>query len=110
MALDLTTDPQPAFAAVTGAGTTATQIRAIPHSTVVLYASGAIFAFNGVADGGTAPGATARKAFSATQAGGGMVFVVGGAGPGTTYGTICVAAQTGTVDLEAYSVPPERVS
>lgn len=109
MALDLTTDPQPAFAAVTGAGTTATQIRAIPHSTIVLYATAAIYAFNGVADGGTAPAATARKAFTATQAGGGMVFVVGGAGPGVTYGTVCVAAQTGTVDLEAYTVPPERV-
>lgn len=110
MALDLTTDPQPAFAAVTGAGTTATQIRAIPHSTIVVYATAALYAFNGVADGAAAAGATARKAFSSTQAGGGMVFVVGGAGPGTTYGTICIAAQTGTVDIEAYSIPPERGS
>ena len=108
MALDLTTDPQPAFAAVTGAGTTATQIRATPHTTIVIYATAAIYAFNGIEDGGTAPGATARKAFTATQAGGGMVFVVGGAGPGVTYGTICIAAQTGTVDIEAYSVPAER--
>ena len=110
MALDLTSGAQPAFAAVTGAGTTATQIRATPHTTVVIYASAAVYAFNGVADGGTAPGATLRKAFSATQASGGLVFVVGGPVAGASYGTVCVAAQTGTVDLEVYSIPPERVS
>ena len=110
MALDVSTGDQPAFAAVTGAGTTATQIRATPHTTVVIYASAAIFAFNGVADGAAAPGATLRKAFTATQAGGGIVQVVGGPIAGASYGTVCVAAQTGTVDLEVQSIPPERIS
>ena len=110
MALDLTSGAQPAFAAVTGAGTTATQIRATPHTTIVVYCSAAVFAFNGVADGGAAPAATLRKAFSATQASGGLVFVVGGPIAGERFGTVCIAAQSGTVDIEAYSIPPERGS
>jgi hypothetical protein len=40
----------------------------------------------------------------------GLVLVFGGAVPGQSYGTVCIAAQTGTVNVEAYTVPPERVS
>lgn len=110
MALDLTGEPQPTFASQTGAGTTCTEIRGHPHTTVAIYATGAIYAFNGVAEGAAAPGATLRKAYTATQAAQGVLLTLGGSVAGQTYGTVCVAAQTGTVDLEAHSVPPERVA
>ena len=108
MALDLTGSPQPAFAAATGAGVTCTQIRGHAHTAVAIYATGAIFVFNGVNEGDAAPIATLRKAYTSAQAAAGIQLVLGGKVQGATYATVCVAAQTGTVDLEAHSIPPER--
>lgn len=110
MALDLTTDPQPAFAAVTGAGTTCTEIRGKPFSSVNIYATGAVYLFNGVAEGGAAPAATARAAKTAAQMSSGWPGTFGGPVAGQSYATICIAAQSGTVDITAETVPPERVS
>lgn len=110
MAIDLTSDPQPAFGAQTGVGTTAVQIRGPAHTSVAVFASGAAYIFNGVDEGGTVAAATARKACTADQMSAGMVLVFGGAVPGQSYGTVCIAAQTGTVNVEAYTVPPEKVS
>jgi hypothetical protein len=110
MALDLTSDPQPAFAAETGVGTDCTQIRGPAFTSVVVYATGAVYLFNGVAEGGTVAASTARKALTATQAAAGAVLVLGGPVAGQSYATVCIAAQTGTVDVEAYTVPPERVA
>ena len=110
MALDLTSSPQPAFAAVTGATTTCTQIRGNAHSGVAIYATGAVFVFNGVDDGGAAPSATSRKAYTSAQAAAGIQLMLGGKVAGSAYATVCVAAQTGTVDIEAHSIPPEQAA
>lgn len=107
MALDVTASPHPNFKRNATAGTTATEIRAQPHSQVQIFASGAIYVFNDVADGGSAPG-TDRLAVTATQAAAGYVIAVGGKIPGQSYGTVCVAAQASTVDLTVVSVPAIR--
>ena len=108
MASDLTGSPQPQFGAQASATTNCTQIRGNPHTSVAIYANGAIYAFNGVNEGDAAPGAPERKAYTAAQAAAGILLTFGGAVQGATYGTVCVAAQSGTVDLEAHSMPPER--
>lgn len=108
MALDVTSDPHPAFAASTSVGTTATLIQARPFSQVMVFGSDALYLFNDVADGGTAAGATARKALDTTQAAAGIVINIGGPIPGADYGTVCVAAQSGTITVEVVSVPPVR--
>ena len=100
MAIDVTDGIFPQFVAATGAGTTCTQIRAIPYSTVQIRASGAIFVFNDVADGGTGAGSTARLAVGATEAAAGITFRAGGAIAGATYATVCIAAQASTVNVE----------
>lgn len=110
MALDVTTDPQPAFAASTSVSTTCTEIQAKPFSQVALFGSGAMYVFNGVADGGTVAGATLRKALDATQAASGLVVSIGGPVQGQSYGTVCVASQSGTITVEVMSVPPSRVA
>lgn len=107
MALDVTADPHPNFAYVASAGTTATQIRCQPYSEVQIFASGAIYVFNDVADGGTVAAITERLAVTATQAASGYAIVIGGPIPGQDYGTVCVAAQSGTVNITAVSVPPK---
>lgn len=110
MALDLTADPQPAFAAVTGAGTTCTEIRGIPHTSVNVYATGAVYLFNGVAEGAAAPAAALRAAKTADQMSSGWPGTFGGPIAGQTYATICIAAQASTVDITAETVPSERPS
>jgi hypothetical protein len=110
MALDLTGGVHPKFAAVTGAGTTATLIQGEPGYSVAIFATGAVFVFNDVADGGTVAASTARKAYSAAQAASGIVHTLGGAVAGQSYATICVAAQASTVDIEVHSIPPAAVA
>ena len=110
MAIDLTSDPQPAFGAQTSVGTTAVQIRGPAHTSFAIFATGAAYVFNDVDEGGAVPAATARKACTANQMAAGLVLVFGGAVPGQSYGTVCIAAQSGTVDVEAYTLPPEKVS
>ena len=106
MALDVTSDPHPAFATSASVTTAATQIRARPFSQVMVFGSDALYLFNGVADGGTAAGATLRKALTAAQAASGIVVNIGGPVPSTSYGTVCVASQSGTITVEVISVPP----
>jgi hypothetical protein len=110
MAIDLTSDPQPAFGSESSVGTDCTQIRGPAHTGLAIFATGAVYVFNGVAEGGAAPAATARKSFGSDQAGSGIQLVFGGAIAGASYATVCIAAQTGTVDVEAYTLPPERVA
>lgn len=110
MALDLTTGPHPAFAAATGAGTTCTQVRGTPGHGVAIFATGAVYLFNGVDEGAAAAASTARKAYTAAQAASGIIHTFGGKVAGQSYATVCVAAQTGTVDLEAHDIPPSRIA
>jgi hypothetical protein len=108
MAINITGDPQPAFGAETGVGTDCTQIRGPAHTGVAIFATDAVYVYNGVAEGGTVAASTARKAYTSTQAASGIQLVFGGRVSGETYATICISAQTGTVDVEAYTLPPER--
>jgi hypothetical protein len=108
MAIDLTADPQPAFASSGALTTTALEIRCKPHTQVTVKSAVALYIFNGVADGGTVP-ASARLALSADEAAAGASFVVGGPVAGQKYGTLCVAAQSGEDQtVYAFSTPPTR--
>ena len=86
-------------------GTTCTQIRADAGANVTVLADGAIFIFNDVAEGGAVPAAGNRMALSETEAEQGLRLKVGRAfinGRVTRRkfgGTICVAAQSGTVNV-----------
>jgi hypothetical protein len=111
MAIDLTAGTQPAFATNTSVGTTCTVIQAPPGYTVHILADGILYVFNDVADGDAAASAANRLELSATEAAQGLSFVVGGAVgsvSGKSYGTICVAASTGTVTVRAWATPPTR--
>ena len=110
MAIDLTSDPQPAFGAETSVGTDCTQIRGPAHTGLAIFATGAVHVYNGVDEGGTVAAATARKSFTSDQASSGIQLVLGGNIAGASYATVCISAQTGTVDVEAYTLPPERVA
>jgi hypothetical protein len=110
MAIDITTDPQPAFGAQTGVTTACTQIRGPAFSSVVIIATGAAYIYNGVPEGGTVAGATARVPLTADQMAAGVIMTLGGAVRGADYGTVCISAQTGTIDVSAYTSPPERVA
>ena len=68
MAIDLTTDPQPAFGSESSVGTDCTQIRGPAHTGVAIFATDAVYVFNGIDEGGAAPAATARKGYTSTQA------------------------------------------
>jgi hypothetical protein len=109
-AIDLTTTglTLPAYKGKTGAADTCTEIRAPAGHEIRIVATGAIFLFNEVADGAAAPAATARIALTADVAAAGYATRVGGPNQGTTYGTVCVAAQSGTVDLGVELLPQER--
>ena len=48
--------------------------------------------------------------FTSDQASSGIQLVLGGNIAGASYATVCISAQTGTVDVEAYTLPPERVA
>lgn len=113
MALDVTSETngiQPAFASSSSVGTTAVEIRADPFSQVIVFGDTDLYIFNGVAEGGSVP-ATARKALTSTQAAQGLVVNIGGKVPGKDYGTVCVAAQSGTGNtVEVMSAPPIRVA
>ena len=100
-AIDLTSGPLPRFGTEASAGTTCTQIRAAPGLRVKVLADGACYVFNGVDQGSAAPAAALRWELSASEAAAGFDFIVGGAGPGVNYGTICIAAKTGTVSVRA---------
>jgi len=95
----------PRFATDTGVGTTCTQIRAEAGVSVTILASGAIYLFNGVAEGGSVPAVTSRIELSADEAAQGIKIKVGRVyinGRMTRMGiggTICVAAKTGTVTV-----------
>jgi hypothetical protein len=80
------------------------------HTGVAIFATDAVYVFNGVDEGGAAPAATARKGYTSTQAASGIQLVFGGRVAGQDYATVCIAAQTGTVTVEAYTLPPERVA
>lgn len=109
MAIDLTSGTQPAFASISTLTTTCVQIRAVPHTRIAIKAATDLYIFNGVADGGAAPAAASRIALTAAEAAQVPIFTVGGAVDDTRYGTICVAAQSGSsLTLEAWSIPPER--
>lgn len=110
MAIDLTSDPQPAFGSESSVGTDCTQIRGPAHTGVAIFATDAVYVFNGIDEGGAAPAATARKGYTSTQAASGIQLVFGGRVAGQDYATVCIAAQTGTVTVEAYTLPPERVA
>jgi hypothetical protein len=86
-------------------GTTCTQIRGDVGTTVTILASGAIYIFNDVAEGGDAPAAGLRLELSADEASQGIKLSVGRAVVGgrvarrNAGGTICIAAKTGTVSV-----------
>lgn len=85
-------------------GTACTQIRADTGSTVTILADGAIFIFNGVDDGETSIPSD-KIALSETEAEQGLrikvgrVFINGRVARRRFGGTICVAAQSGTVNV-----------
>tara|TARA_Y100000593_G_C4061550_1_gene214686 strand:- start:116 stop:454 length:339 start_codon:yes stop_codon:yes gene_type:complete len=109
MPIDVTAGPHPAFAASpTVADAVCTEIRASPFSKVMVFGSGAMLLFNGVAEGDAAPAATLRKSLTADQAAAGLLMSVGGAVAGHPYGTICVAGSGGTITVEVITVPPTR--
>ncbi len=105
MAIDLTSPVQPAFGAVTGAGTTCTQIRGLPGHVCKILASGAIRIFNGVEEGGAAPGASKRLELTADEAAQGYSITFGGRVSAGDYATVCISAASGTVDVRASSEP-----
>ena len=86
-------------------GTTCTQIRADVGSVVTILASGAIYFFNDVAEGGSVPASGLRFELSADEASQGIKIKVGKAfangrrSKRNLGGTICVAATTGTVTV-----------
>lgn len=104
-AIVLTGDPLPTFGTEASAGTTATVIQAPPGSRVKIIADVAIYLFNGVAQGAAAPAAASRIALSATDAAQGYTVVIGGAVAGGAFGTVCVAAQSGTAVVRASAEP-----
>jgi hypothetical protein len=110
MAIDLTAANviRPTYKGVAAAGTTCTQIQAPPLHEIRIVASGAIYIFNNVADGGSAPDETGRIPITADVAAAGWTTRVGGADAGKSYGTVCVAAQSGTVVLGVELLPNER--
>ena len=110
MAIDVTSGPHPAFATDTSVGTTTTQIRAAPFTSVVVFADAAIYVFNGQGDGNAAASAADRVALTAAEAAQGVEFVVGGAVAASTYGTLEIAAQTGTATVRVWTRPPEVVA
>ena len=86
-------------------GTTCTQIRADIGATVTILASGAIYIFNDVAEGGSVPAAASRFELSADEASQGIkitvgrAFISGRVARRKVGGTICIAATTGTVSV-----------
>jgi len=107
MAIDLTSPVQPAFGAVTGAGTTCTQIRGLPGHLCKILASGAIRVFNGIAEGGDTPGASNRLELTAEEAAKGYSVRFGGRISTGDYATVCVSAASGTVTVRASSEPTQ---
>jgi len=105
MAIDLTSPVQPAFGAVTGAGTTCTQIQGLPGHLCKILASGAIHVYNGVIEGGAAPGASKRLELTADEAAKGYSVAFGGRVSAGDYATVCVSAASGTVTLRVSSEP-----
>ena len=86
-------------------GTTCTQIRGDVGTTITLLASGAIYIFNDVAEGGTVPASDLRIELSADEASQGIklsfgrTIVNGRIARRNVGGRICVAAKTGTVTV-----------
>ena len=106
MAIDVKTVgvSTPVFKTDTNVTTACTQIRSEAGVEVTILASGAIFLFNGVPDGSNSIPSD-KMALSDTEAEQGIKIKVGRpfiggrpARPGTA-GTICVAAQSGTVTV-----------